>query len=1217
MKFSVKNLIFIFAKPSEYELQMLKKYLFSFFLLITFLGFAQTPTNTHILDNSGVKVPDVLYYCQGENFNWKVDAQASSTGNYQMIEDNSISISAGTIPVPFPDKVGNNKFSSPLTIGFPFEFYGKTYTRVVVGGNGRLVFSNSPELDQLSTNMDLLHSGNGTPAASTNVKIPSPEYNRISNSDPTKKLEMAQIFAGYTDLHYNIGSEYNKVTYLKTIYAGKQVLVVSFTGVVEVNNSSYTTVLTNQIILFSDNTYLIRVIRKSNVQNTIFGVQNETGTKAVWPVNNDPTSPYNNGKWSVTSAPVSYLFKPSENLTPQISWTRNGTAVTNLANYTFSPTQNTENVQVKIKFVNDAGVQIGNDETSSVILNKIQPVVVKDPVYTSGCGNPAKLEIDSPLAGLTYHWFEASNPTVEIGSGTVINVGTGSYIAKAKSSSGGFCGESLPKVVNVASILPVFAPPVGGYTFCDNLGSSSKIIDLNTLTSYPADATKYTVTFLENGTPISSSVTMNSGTSRNFTIKVETLASVTPSCTFVANFTVNYQSFPINGTVVSPTNKLCFDANSYSINQFKVDFPQYASFDVKFSSDNVNFDSNYKNPHNPIYVELKKSGFTCSSVIELKVNFYDEIVVKPYTQFPAHCFSSTEYFDLNVTKNQLEYGNVKARFYTSYVAGVFSNEVTNLHFRGSGKIYVELIGGGDCVYNGAPPELNLEIYRKPVLIKTTPELKKSTCGTNTYNLTTNIQDYIGVWNRYSEIRYFDGSGTRMLNSSDWESYNADVRGTPYMEFYYNSTNNGECSDRINFTLQTSSKPVAFKTTFPICGETTYASSRLVADVIANPSNYTFTMSDGSPLPMNFDMSSLPKTITILIKDNASGCVSDPIDITFLQGQATPILTASPVQYSLCDSVGDAYDGITFFDLNSKKSSFTNDATAKVQFYTDAARQNEVQANFTNATAFNQMIYVKITAIGACPSFGELALKVNSPTKSTTLNDKYMICFGSQVSVDAGTENVKFNWSGGVAGSTPNIRVFDKAGTYSVVLENTDGCSYTHSFVVSDEQQPKVQIIQDNTKIEVIASGGVSPYRYSFDGGLTFQNSNILLNPTDKEYVIQVQSTLDAANGLYCNGKLLYIYSIVIPNAITPNGDGINDMWTVPNLDKMDQVEIVITDRFGKNVFKTSDKNQLIWDGKHNGKPLVTGTYWYVVKWFDPSTKKNEVRQGWILLKNRN
>ncbi len=1196
---------------------MLKKYIFLFLLFISLLGFSQTSTNTHIVDNSGTKVLDNLSYCPGELFDWKVDARASSTGSYDLVTGSSIAISAGTTPVPFPDRVGNNKFSSPLNIGFPFEFYGKTYTRVVVGSNGRLVFSNSPELDLLSTYTDLLHSGNGNPAASVNVKIPSPEYNRISNSDPAKKLEMAQIFAGYTDLHYTNTAAYTKVTFLRTTYSGKQALVFSFTDVVEVNNSTYSTVLTNQIVLFSDHTFLVRVTKKSNVQNALFGIQNESGTKAIWPVANEPTSVYNNGKWSVTSTPLDYLFKPNEALTPTITWTNNGATVSNTNTYSFNPTQDLENVQVKIKFLNDAGVQVGPEESSSVTLRKIKPVVVKDPLYTSGCGNPAKLEIDTPVSGLAYHWFNVLNPTTEIGSGTTINVGTGSYIAKAKSSAGVFCGESIAKEVNIASVLPVFAPPVDGYIFCDNLGVSSQVFNLNNVVKYPLDPTKYTITFLENGTPISSSVNINSGTSRSFKMRVETLTSVAPSCSFDADFIVKYQSFPTNGVITS-TNKLCFDSNSYSISKFKTDFPQYASFDIRFSSDATNFDVNPKNPHNTIFVELKKSVYTCSSVLELKVLFEPEVLANFPSNPDPQCASSTQYFDLEALKPQINPDpNVEITFHQTNSDAETGANPQNLKYRsgiGTKTLYIRVRNRiSNCLATNIPT-VDLIVYSKPS-IKTSNPISKTNCeGNSLFNLRYSVSELTDADSSIPvQLFYFAQSGT-LLTDAEIDNYNASVHGlNPYIEIKYNST----CSSKVDFQLKYNPKPVPLKTSFSVCGESVYSSSRLISELTSNSSNYTTTLEDGSALPINFDVSSLPRTYRLLIKDNASGCVSDPVNITFVQGAATPMLTANPILYALCDALGSTTDGITLFDLNSTKAQFTSDPTATLQFYTDASRTNEVQATFTNTNPFSQTIYVKLTGTNLCPSFGVITLRVNSASKSTTLKDKYMICFGSQVSVDAGTENTKFDWSGGLAGSNPAVRIFDKPGNYTVVLTNATGCSYTHSFVISDEQQPRVTVNQDANKIEIFASGGVAPYRYSFDGGLSFQNSNILLNPTQKQYVIQVQSTIDANQGVYCAGELVYLYSIVVPNVLTPNGDGSNDTWTIANLDKMDQFEIVIADRFGKNVFTSADKNKLVWDGKHNGKPLATGTYWYVVRWYDPSSQKNEIRQGWILLKNRN
>ncbi|MGZ5263793.1 MAG: T9SS type B sorting domain-containing protein, partial [Kaistella sp.] len=95
------------------------------------------------------------------------------------------------------------------------------------------------------------------------------------------------------------------------------------------------------------------------------------------------------------------------------------------------------------------------------------------------------------------------------------------------------------------------------------------------------------------------------------------------------------------------------------------------------------------------------------------------------------------------------------------------------------------------------------------------------------------------------------------------------------------------------------------------------------------------------------------------------------------------------------------------------------------------------------------------------------------------------------------------------------------------------------------------------------------------------------------------------------------YFIKINNAFTPNADGINDVWKVENLEKMENVSIIIVDRYGNKVFESQNSGKVEWDGKNGGRELPTSTYWYTVTWFDAVTQKSEQRQGWILMKNRN
>ena len=210
------------------------------------------------------------------------------------------------------------------------------------------------------------------------------------------------------------------------------------------------------------------------------------------------------------------------------------------------------------------------------------------------------------------------------------------------------------------------------------------------------------------------------------------------------------------------------------------------------------------------------------------------------------------------------------------------------------------------------------------------------------------------------------------------------------------------------------------------------------------------------------------------------------------------LDATDTDYTLCDA---DFDGKTGFNLDSKKSVFTSNTSAVFEYFKDVNLTQAVASNYTNETAFSQPIYVRITIPTFCPSTARINLIVNIPTKSSTLIDKYFICYGETLTIDAGAENTAWKWN---TGETTQLVDFTEAGNYSVILTNADGCTYTHDFIISDENQPKIQVInQTNNSIEVIAEGGAKPYTYYFNG--LPQSSNTLLNPSNSSYDIQVQS----------------------------------------------------------------------------------------------------------------
>jgi gliding motility-associated-like protein len=65
----------------------------------------------------------------------------------------------------------------------------------------------------------------------------------------------------------------------------------------------------------------------------------------------------------------------------------------------------------------------------------------------------------------------------------------------------------------------------------------------------------------------------------------------------------------------------------------------------------------------------------------------------------------------------------------------------------------------------------------------------------------------------------------------------------------------------------------------------------------------------------------------------------------------------------------------------------------------------------------------------------------------------------------------------------------------------------------------------------------------------------------------------------------------ISSAFSPNGDGINDLFTVGNAD-VQNVEISVFNRYGKLVFSGKGKT-VNWDGRlQNGISAESGTYFY-------------------------
>ncbi len=84
----------------------------------------------------------------------------------------------------------------------------------------------------------------------------------------------------------------------------------------------------------------------------------------------------------------------------------------------------------------------------------------------------------------------------------------------------------------------------------------------------------------------------------------------------------------------------------------------------------------------------------------------------------------------------------------------------------------------------------------------------------------------------------------------------------------------------------------------------------------------------------------------------------------------------------------------------------------------------------------------------------------------------------------------------------------------------------------------------------------------------------------------------------------------INNTFTPNGDGINDLWNIPDLIAFPNCMMRVFNRSGQLVFQSKGYTKA-WDGTNNGQQLPFGTYYYMLSLDDKASAKK--MSGWITI----
>ncbi|KAA0126526.1 T9SS type B sorting domain-containing protein [Chryseobacterium sp. SN22] len=270
-----------------------------------------------------------------------------------------------------------------------------------------------------------------------------------------------------------------------------------------------------------------------------------------------------------------------------------------------------------------------------------------------------------------------------------------------------------------------------------------------------------------------------------------------------------------------------------------------------------------------------------------------------------------------------------------------------------------------------------------------------------------------------------------------------------------------------------------------------------------------------------------------------------------------------------------------------------------------AGTNEI-LNPTAYIATSSTVYVKISNVTNCFVVVKITLKVLPPIYSSVLKDK-TICIDAKTSLDAGPGFDTYLWStGATTQSIQNIA----PGQYWVQLK-TGRCTTLQTVKVNAASQPVISGIDiTNNTITINVKGGKSPFQYSLDG-IKWQDSNVFTGLPRGEVTVYVKDSYN------CTPIHVQITVPNLINAITPNGDNVNDVIDYSALAYKKNLVFTVYDRYGNKLYEANKIRDFKWDGTSGNKKIMTGTYWYTITWNENDKNNTQTSyNGWVLVKNR-
>lgn len=237
--------------------------------------------------------------------------------------------------------------------------------------------------------------------------------------------------------------------------------------------------------------------------------------------------------------------------------------------------------------------------------------------------------------------------------------------------------------------------------------------------------------------------------------------------------------------------------------------------------------------------------------------------------------------------------------------------------------------------------------------------------------------------------------------------------------------------------------------------------------------------------------------------------------------------------------------------------------------------------------------------GCLAGLPNCVVRLSPAPLAMSVSPNVTICAGDTVMLFA-SGAAAYSWTGGIVASDSSVIVSPASTTTYYITGTDDNCRSRSDSVTITIVSPVAALFSysllpctgDATFRQL--SPGVQGYAWNFGDG----NTSVSPDPAHTFIPGLYTITLIVNPGTSCADTAVTALDVQasggenvwLPNAFTPNGDGLNDVFVIFGETDCFSGRLLIFDRWGGLIWQTDSPTTVFWDGRYKTRPVQEGVY---------------------------